>query len=157
MQPQTPENQLEVLHLRLRKIRESKGWSLAQAANATHGEITAMALGSYERGDRSIAAHKLITLAKIYSVPVSELFSSNKEQPTNKTVTLDIRRLATSEKAHLRKVLPILHSIAHKRGDWNGEIISLRSTDVGNLAIFAGIEKHEIEELISTFSISRSK
>lgn len=151
------EQQLLILHLRLRKIREAKGLTLNQAAALSGGEISAMALGSYERGDRTITANKLIALSALYNLPVSELFASSKDMPTNRTITLDLRAIANSSEEYIPKVLPIVRAIAQQRGDWNGEVISLRTTDIGNFAIFAGVTKSEIEKMISIFSIARSK
>ncbi|MDE3227754.1 MAG: helix-turn-helix transcriptional regulator, partial [Acidobacteriota bacterium] len=55
--------EIEQLCTRLRLIRESKNLTLAQAASLSRGAISAIALGSYERGDRSISATKLIQIS----------------------------------------------------------------------------------------------
>jgi transcriptional regulator with XRE-family HTH domain len=61
--------ELESLQKRLRQIREGQGLTLNQVAARSQGRISAIALGSYERGDRAISANKLIEIAHIYQVP----------------------------------------------------------------------------------------
>jgi len=68
------QTQIETLQTRIRLIRESRHLTLTQAAKLSKGQITAIALGSYERGDRSVSARKLITIANVDVVPISELF-----------------------------------------------------------------------------------
>lgn len=62
------QTQIETLHMRMRLIRESRHLTLIQAAKLSKGRISAIALGSYERGDRSVSALKLITIANLYEV-----------------------------------------------------------------------------------------
>ena len=59
----------------LRKIRKSKGLSLKQVEVLSNGIHKGAVIGSYERGNRSISVNKLIEIAKLYDVPVTEFFS----------------------------------------------------------------------------------
>ena len=43
------------------------------------------------------------------------------------------------------------------RGDWNGEIISLRSQDITNMEIFTEIPPETIQEMLLTYGFPRSK
>ena len=91
------DTELDTLHNRLRQIRESQGLTLQQVSARSQGQISAIALGSYERGDRSISARKILQIAQLYNIPVTELFT-----PTEKTLThpdlAHIAKLITSRK-----------------------------------------------------------
>lgn len=149
--------QIDQLRLRLRMIRESKNLTLQEAARLSHGAITAIALGSYERGDRSISAIKLLKIAQMYGVPVHELFVAPDKSVNNRRTTLDLRKLKNTETDLAIQLAKILSKIAKQRSDWNGEIISLRSEDLTNFAIFGGFEVDEIEAMQQEFSMPRSK
>jgi hypothetical protein len=43
------------------------------------------------------------------------------------------------------------------RGDWNGEVISLRASDVNNLEIFTGLSAADIKKAMDEFGFPRSK
>ena len=58
----------------LRVIRKSKGLSLNKVELLSNGVHKAVVVGSYERGSRSISVDKLIKLAILYDVPVSDFF-----------------------------------------------------------------------------------
>ena len=59
---------------RLRYVRQLKGWTLDEAAAKSNGKHKANVIGSYERGQRSISVRKLIELARLYDVPITEFF-----------------------------------------------------------------------------------
>jgi transcriptional regulator with XRE-family HTH domain len=81
------------LNLRLRLLRESRKLTLVQAAALSHGAITPIALGSYERGDRAITATKLVTISQMYGVPVQELFAAPDKTISSSRITVDIRKV----------------------------------------------------------------
>ena len=155
--PMKTTEQLNHLHLRLRRLRESKNLTLADAAHLSKGSITAIALGSYERGDRSISVGKLITIAEMYGLPISELFTAPEREVLNSKTTLDIRKLKLSESELSHHLSRIVRRIATLRSDWNGEVISLRSDDLTNLSIFGGISADQIDLIHNEFTVPRSK
>ena len=59
--------------LRIRAIRKSKGWSLAQVEERSGGKIKPVVLGSYERSDRALSVRRAIELATLYGTPLSYL------------------------------------------------------------------------------------
>jgi transcriptional regulator with XRE-family HTH domain len=63
---------LVLLGKRIRKIRESRGYS--QESFAAEVEIDRSYMGGIERGERNIASLNLIKIAKILKVEVGELF-----------------------------------------------------------------------------------
>ena len=149
--------QMIQLQHRLRSLRESRHLTLSQAAKLSKGSISAIALGSYERGDRAITATKLLTIAEMYGLPISELFHSPEKDISGYRVTIDLRKLSRSDTGISTALKQILSKIAHMRHDWNGEVISLRSEDIKNLAIFSGFSNAEIEKAVDEVKVSRLK
>lgn len=153
----TINDQIDQFQNRLRRIREGKKLTLAQAAELSKGAVTAIALGSYERGDRSISIGKLLTIADMYGVPISELFTPSDKEVINSTTTLDIRKLKRSNTELSNQVFSVVRRITQLRSDWNGEIISLRATDLTNLFVFSGISGDQLDSIRSEFAITRLK
>ena len=152
-----PQPRIENLYACMRLIRESRNLTLVQAAKLSNGEISAIALGSYERGDRSVSARKLLTIARLYEVPISELFEAQQKYMTQERVSLDLRKLVTGADPIAKRISDVIRNIARMRGDWNGEVISLRASDVNNLEIFTGLSAAEIEKAMDEFGFPRSK
>ena len=153
----TINDQISQFQYRLRHIREGKNLTLAQAAELSKGAVTAIALGSYERGDRSISIGKLIAIADMYGIPISELFTPTDKEVINSTTTLDIRKLKRSNTELSNQVFSVVRRITQLRSDWNGEIISLRATDLTNLFVFSGISGDQLDSIRSEFAITRLK
>ena len=151
------QTQIENLYIRLRSIRESRHLTLVQAAKLSQGQISAIALGSYERGDRSVSASKLLVIANLYDVPVAELFESPKKYMTEERISIDIRKILKSLDAEAQKITQVIRNIARMRGDWNGEVISLRANDINNLEIFTGLTADQIQKVIREYGFPRSK
>ena len=106
------------------------------------GAITAVAMGSYERGGRTLSTPKLLTICQVFGISLLHLLESERSLVSgdiSERHIYDLRRLQglppSSEKSHL---LSYIHQIIKERGDWKGEVISLRRSDVENLTrIFA--------------------
>lgn len=152
----TPD-QIETVHIRLRQLREARRMTLLDVEKLSKGEISAVALGSYERGDRQINVAKLIEIAKLYQLPVSEFFGAKTARIEEQRITIDIRAITQSQRPEVLIVIRVLRKIAQRRGDWNGEVISLRTSDLDALSIFAGLSVHTVQEIIKEFSFARSK
>lgn len=147
--------QLSTLQLRIRSLREARNLTLQETSDKSGGLISAIALGSYERGDRSISAKKLIQIAQLYDVPVSALFDDAMKVTTPGRVTFDLRRVNTATDDVSLVFAQTLKRMAHMRRDWNGEVISLRSSDITNFALFTGLSPDEIEAIVGRFSLAR--
>ena len=122
---------------RIRAARISRGWSLADFQSHSGGAITAIAMGSYERGSRTLSTQKLITICKVLEISLLHLLASDQELVRGDSSSrhiYDLRALQdlpqTPEKSHL---LSYIHQIIKERGDWKGAVISLRKGDVENL------------------------
>jgi transcriptional regulator with XRE-family HTH domain len=149
--------QLLQLNLRLRFLRESRNLTLVQAAALSQGSISAMALGSYERGDRAITAAKLVAISQMYGVPLQELFAAPDKTIASNRITVDIRKVNGNASELSKRFSAVIAKIARMRSDWNGELTSLRSEDLKNLSTFGGFSPEEISLITREYVIPRSK
>ncbi len=119
---------------KLREIRKSKGWSLQDVEKVSKGKWKAVVVGSYERSDRAISLKKTIELMAFYQVPISALFDSEEpsksNRPYQKAIIIDQRNLLKSTDKTVDGVKRMISIVAAKRRDWNGEVLSLGSTDI---------------------------
>ena len=152
----TQEKMLKVCQ-RLRSVRERKSLTLLDVEQKSGGEVTAVALGSYERGNRQISLVKLLQIASIYEIPASEILIQKTERVDPTRITVDLRKIRRSTRSDSVKTERVLTEIAKLRGDWNGEIISIRATDLTNLSIFTELSGPEIQSCINDFCVPRSK
>ena len=150
-------NELEALQSRLRAVRVSKGLTLSQVSAQSKGSISPIALGSYERGDRSLSTQKLFEISQIYGVPVVELLSSPNKGINSGRVIIDVRKLTLNLDSSTEAPLKIIQRIAAMRHDWNGEVISLRGTDIAMLKIFANYSEEEIGTFLQNFALTKLK
>ena len=128
----------------LRAIRQSKSLSLSDVETLSEGRIKAVVLGSYERGARSLSVKRALQIAALYQVPISEIFchSEKLERSNGSKIILDLRlinhrvqqegRFELEKYTHLSR---LLQKIVRTRQDWNGEVISLRTTDIPTLTV----------------------
>lgn len=58
---------------RLRQARQGRGWSLADAAEASSRRFRPSTLAAYERAERRVAVDVLYELARLYDIPISAL------------------------------------------------------------------------------------
>lgn len=149
----------EAICARIRAIRISKGLSLSDVEMASHRRIRAVVLGSYERGDRSLSIKKAIDIAAFYGLPLTYLL----EQPTAaegviRPPVIDLRRIRTimassqemvSISPELRAIFTFISGIVALRNDWNGEVLSMRTSDISLLAMTLGKNSDEITKICS--------
>ena len=149
---------------RLRSIRRSRSLSLNEVESLSHGSLKAVVLGSYERGSRNLTIKRAIEIAKIYNIPVAEILSEKAPSVTTSVprLMLDIRALqrighAESERERRFLLSQLLRRILEDRQDWNGEIITLRESDLGIISLLLTMEKAEILEWLATSGILLQK
>ena len=160
-----PAQEIREIQVRIRATRLALGWSLADFEAHSGGTVTAVAMGSYERGTRTLSITKLLTICGIFQIslihilaPAQELISA----ASSCRHIYDLRALQglppTAEKSHL---LAYIHQIIRERGDWKGAVVSLRATDIENLGlIFATsqeIENHSYQVWLEKQGISLQK
>jgi len=128
----------------LRAIRQSKSLSLSDVETLSKGQIKAVVLGSYERGARSLSVKRALQIASLYQVPISEIFGHREHDSGNSVsrIILDLRLIShrvqqegRNEIAKYTTLFRLVQRIVRTRQDWNGEVISLRKTDIATLAM----------------------
>ena len=140
----------ESVAARLRTIRKSRGWTLHDIESRTAGSIKAVVMGSYERGTRAISLARALELANLFAIPISDLLNEpnlrSDENPRFRR--FDQRRigklLSESEDERLGRLNNFLVAIAQRRGDWNGEILSLRSSDLDTLTLILEMSQNQL-------------
>ena len=139
---------------RLRSVRIGAQLTLLDVERLSHGAIGSVVLGSYERGARALSLKKIIQLAAFYEVPVEELISGRKSNhsPMEAKSTIDFQK--TRNRAHtdidIGILAQFLTGIAHLRGDWNGQIITIRESDLRVIALICHREIGEVRQWLST-------
>ena len=157
--------ELEDIRVRIRATRLALGWSLADFEAHSGGTVTAVAMGSYERGTRTLSITKLLVICDIFEVSLIHVLA-----PANKLVSAnssgrhiyDLRAIQglpqSIEKTHL---LSYIQRIIRERGDWKGAVISLRTSDVDNLRLIfdasQGVETRSYLEWLEKQGITLNK
>ena len=78
----------KVVTQRLRLVRKIKGWTLHEVEKHSNGEINAISLGSWERGDRKPTLERLLILCnEVYKVPLSAIVSGSHDEFIKQTLT----------------------------------------------------------------------
>ena len=145
------------LHIaqRLKHIRIQQHLTLKQVEIKSRGKWKAVVVGSYERGTRSLSIAKAEELCNFYSVQLSTLLRDEPEisSPSFDTgLTLDLRKLRAllqTPDEFSRLIYGLLNWIAIKRADWNGEVLSIRSTDIETLGIFTAKTENELAQALN--------
>lgn len=137
------------LGARLRAIRQQQGLTLQQVEEVSGGRWKAVVVGSYERGDRAVSVAKLAELSEFYNVPVSELLPKE-DLPSTSTsaaskIMLDLRKLARADlDPELRPVSRFAHTIQLQRGDFNGNVLTIRGEDLRALSVIYGTDPQDL-------------
>ncbi len=149
---------------RLRSIRRSRSLSLAQVEVLSQGQLKAVVLGSYERGSRNLTIKRAIDIAKIYNIPVAEILSEKSTTATSTVprLMLDIRALqrktVTETEVNTWTLLSqFLRRIVEDRQDWNGEIITLRESDLPVISLVLQMQNGQIVQRLATAGILLQK
>jgi transcriptional regulator with XRE-family HTH domain len=139
---------------RLRTLRRERGWSLADVERISKGSMKAGVLGSYERCDRTLNLNRAIELANIFSIPLVHLLAAPEKHapiPTRATIVIDLRRIRTlaqnssiADGQVLRTISSLLAWIGTRRGDWNGEVMSLRESDRATMALMTYMGEEDL-------------
>lgn len=145
---------------RLRSIRKSRGWTLHDVEGKSGGSIKAVVMGSYERGTRAISLARALELANLFAIPIADLLS---DPTSGRDENLGFRRfdqrriaklLSEKDDEALRKLNRFLIAIAQRRGDWNGEILTLRSTDLDTLTLILEMSQTRLAEWLKEENIA---
>lgn len=127
---------------RLRRVRQQQDLSLHDVEARSGGDLKASVLGAYERGERAVSITRLHAMAQFFRVPVAELLPdpriNDRRGPSaqdfeSEQVMLD---LVVLEEQRDRESLLVRYadSIKARRGDYNGQVLSVRAADLQTLA-----------------------
>jgi transcriptional regulator with XRE-family HTH domain len=129
---------------RLRAVRRARGLRLKDVEALAGGEVRAAVLGSYERGDRAVAVHRLAVLADLYEVPLSHLLpgdqSRRPQRRGGRAVRLSVERLMANDDPTWAPVRRLVQHVQGLREDVGTRVISVREEDLRILA--AALERH---------------
>lgn len=144
-----------------------KSLSLSDVEELSKGALKAVVLGSYERGTRSLSVRRAIQIAHLYEVPLEVLLtghSATRSYQVDRTM-IDLRRVKSvngdmypsDEVSKFESLRSYLKGITLMRNDWNGEVISLRGSDIQALALLAGGEYEEYLSWLSSANLILKK
>ncbi len=149
----------------LRAIRRQRGWSLRDAELASGSEFSASALGTYERGERSLSVERLHRLATLYRVPVDRLLphepgevrpdEADQLAPPDEVV-IDLTALeAHPDDPGLEALRRYVGVIQGERHDWNGRLLSMRRGDLRLLARLTGTNADHTRRHLDALGVLR--
>jgi transcriptional regulator with XRE-family HTH domain len=135
---------IQQVSARLRAIRISRSLSLSDVESLSKGGLKAVVLGSYERGARTLSVKRAITIAALYDVPLSQLFSEELpvEVISAERTVIDLR--AVNKRAHdathpsyenYLLLARLAQRVVRSRQDWNGEVLSIRQSDMETISV----------------------
>jgi transcriptional regulator with XRE-family HTH domain len=135
---------IQQVSARLRAIRISRSLSLSDVEALSKGGLKAVVLGSYERGARTLSVKRAITIAALYDVPLSQLFTEELpvEVISAERTVIDLR--AVNKRAHdathpsyenYLLLARLAQRVVRSRQDWNGEVLSIRQSDMETISV----------------------
>jgi transcriptional regulator with XRE-family HTH domain len=146
-----PEIDIKAIAASLRAIRKQQGLTLKEVEERSAGRWKAVVIGSYERCDRSLSLNKAISLAHFYQVPLDELLGLNSQKAlggaTAGRTIIDMRALSALDFVDERTTLlkSFLGALCAKRRDWNGEVLSLRLSDLSVLGLLLTLHESDVQ------------
>jgi transcriptional regulator with XRE-family HTH domain len=127
---------LHALGRRLRDIREGVGWSRAMVEALSGGRFSGTALGTYERGERTITAANLCALAAFYGLPAAEILGQPPVAPpavtASESIVVDAVTLGRCRRWELAKTF--VEGVQRSRATRHRRLVTLRARDLPRLA-----------------------
>jgi len=140
-----PERSIEEIAAAMKSVRRGKGMTLRDVETKSGGVWKAVVIGSYERCDRALSIKKAINLANFYQVPLNELLGlgSQSKIPSREKITLDIRATSNSDSQEndIKSLRNFATLICAKRQDWNGEVLSIRTSDLTTIGLLLNMDE----------------
>lgn len=127
---------------RLRRVRQQQNLSLHDVEARSDGDLKASVLGAYERGERAVSITRLHAMAQFFRVPVAELLPDTRPgarqraeagHVEDETVMIDLVALDRRREDEVL-LARYADSIKARRGDYNGQVLSVRAADLETLA-----------------------
>ena len=114
-----------------------------------------MVMGSYERGTRSISMARAIEIANLFAIPLTELIEdpSKKDHRNDELIIFDLRKLRSTELAviapEISKLKVFVSAICARRRDWNGEVLTIRSSDLDTLTLVLEMNISQVKKMLN--------
>ncbi|MFQ5555336.1 MAG: transcriptional regulator [Acidimicrobiia bacterium] len=149
----------ELVGNRLRSIRRQRGLSLQDVQKLSEQEFKAAVLGAYERGERSLSLPRLHRLATFYGVPVTQLLpQDDADRPIPRVpaggMTIDLNRVERLSGQDAIVVERLLRGIQMLRQDFNGKVLTIRSTDLRTLAMLLDQSEAGFSERLAELGVA---
>jgi transcriptional regulator with XRE-family HTH domain len=153
------ERYAELLGDRLRRVRQQQGLSLHEVEARSAGELKASVVGAYERGERSVSIPRLQRLAGFYRVPVAELLPERGGRggagvDRGPELVIDLVALE-SQRTLEPAVRRYAAAIQARRGDYNGQVLTVRAGDLELLAAVLDAQPDELRARLSDAGVVR--
>ncbi|MFL5737411.1 MAG: helix-turn-helix domain-containing protein [Actinomycetota bacterium] len=137
----------------LRRARQARGYTRKAVAEMTDGRFKPSAIGGYERGEREISLQRFCELADAYGVAPDRLLAEATEAltPRDRTeVVIDLTRLPMleGEEEGLLHVARFVHDVRARRGDYLGDVLTLRSGDLDEIARSASMRPTSLRRIL---------
>lgn len=146
----------EAVGRRLRAIRGQKGMSLQQVEELSDQEFKASVVGAYERGERSLSLPRMQRLAGFYGVPVDQLLPQSDRSPGAgvsvepvHSVVIDLTALDASTSPNAVLVERFIRAIQIMRQDFNGRVLTIRSSDLDLLGRMLEDDQESLSEILT--------
>ncbi|OHV46667.1 DNA-binding protein [Parafrankia soli] len=145
----------ERLGQRIRAVRTQQGLPLGAVEEKSGGRFNGITVGSYERADRMITVERLSELAEFFGVPVQALTEEGGTAPPayeRPRIRFDLPALrnAPAPAGPLRRWI---RTICEIRGDWNGKILTVRTSDLIHIAALLGTSHGDAMGLLAGWSV----
>ncbi len=117
-------------------------------------------MGSYERGTRAISLARALELANLFAIPIADLLGEpNPVHDFNlEPQRFDQRRVsylvAEGGDGKFAQLHNFLIAISQRRGDWNGEILTLRGSDIDTLTLLLEMSQGELLRWLGHWQIT---
>jgi len=149
----------DLLGDRLRRVRQQQGLSLHEVEERSEGELKASVVGAYERGERAVSIPRLQRLASFYRVPVAELLPLRGARrgaalDPGPELVIDLAALE-GQSAVEPSVRRYAAAIQARRGDYNGQVLTVRSGDLELLAAVLDANPDELRTRLSDAGVVR--
>jgi len=135
---------LRILGERLRRARESRGWSLGDVESRSHGRFKAGIVGCYERGDRTVSVPRLVEIAELYDIPASTLLDGTpRAAGPAPLLVVDLAALGSAPVSD-RAAMVLGNYVAAIRNDRRGRAtdrIVLRTEDLRAMSAVLGADR----------------
>ena len=148
---------------RLRNVRQQQDMSLHDVESSSAGELKASVVGAYERGERAVSVSRLRALAEFYRVPVSSLLPTTSSttrvtSPSSERLIIDLTALeyAGVQQEEREVIERYVGAIQAQRGDYNGRVLTVRSSDVRALAAVLDRDVPEFRDHLTAVGVART-